>query len=202
MAAKTPESSLLQETLQIRETEGLFGARQRSLRLLVARLVEQPLAKGDDGRPLGNDLRADEVISRLRLELDLERRAKAPGGEIGVDQRPQRKRDTELLRRGFERQDVRREVRPARAVDLVGDARQIEPLLPRVAVRDQVHRIVVEQRVAREIDRLADRRRSEEHTSELQSPCNLVCRLLLEKKKNVTDHFPSGRLCICSDGLS
>src|SRR5256885_9110939 len=30
--------------------------------------------------------------------------------------------------------------------------------------------------------------RSEEHTSELQSPCNLVCRLLLEKKKN---HTPS-----------
>src|SRR5256885_7556353 len=28
--------------------------------------------------------------------------------------------------------------------------------------------------------------RSEEHTSELQSPCNLVCRLLLEKKKYVT----------------
>src|ERR1022692_3625841 len=32
-------------------------------------------------------------------------------------------------------------------------------------------------RVARDI-------RSEEHTSELQSPCNLVCRLLLEKKKS------------------
>src|SRR2546426_8960116 len=29
-------------------------------------------------------------------------------------------------------------------------------------------------------------RRSEEHTSELQSPCNLVCRLLLEKKKKKT----------------
>src|SRR5256885_9290611 len=28
--------------------------------------------------------------------------------------------------------------------------------------------------------------RSEEHTSELQSPCNLVCRLLLEKKKNTS----------------
>src|SRR5256885_6192432 len=27
--------------------------------------------------------------------------------------------------------------------------------------------------------------RSEEHTSELQSPCNLVCRLLLEKKKHI-----------------
>src|SRR5256885_7940216 len=33
--------------------------------------------------------------------------------------------------------------------------------------------------------------RSEEHTSELQSPCNLVCRLLLEKKKTPPEH--SGR---------
>src|SRR2546426_11638889 len=33
-----------------------------------------------------------------------------------------------------------------------------------------------------------DKRRSEEHTSELQSPCNLVCRLLLEKKKHI-DRF-------------
>src|SRR5256885_11714058 len=31
--------------------------------------------------------------------------------------------------------------------------------------------------------RRAREQRSEEHTSELQSPCNLVCRLLLEKKK-------------------
>src|SRR5256885_7547206 len=30
------------------------------------------------------------------------------------------------------------------------------------------------------------RHRSEEHTSELQSPCNLVCRLLLEKKNSAT----------------
>src|SRR2546426_1611014 len=39
--------------------------------------------------------------------------------------------------------------------------------------------------------------RSEEHTSELQSPCNLVCRLLLEKKKkpachNTSPHASSG----------
>src|SRR5256885_10808311 len=33
-------------------------------------------------------------------------------------------------------------------------------------------------------------KRSEEHTSELQSPCNLVCRLLLEKKKT---HVRSSR---------
>src|SRR5256885_10976472 len=32
--------------------------------------------------------------------------------------------------------------------------------------------------------------RSEEHTSELQSPCNLVCRLLLEKKKTSTFVLP------------
>src|SRR5256885_8423646 len=40
--------------------------------------------------------------------------------------------------------------------------------------------------VSARLDTLAEiefRSRSEEHTSELQSPCNLVCRLLLEKKK-------------------
>src|SRR2546426_11501747 len=39
-------------------------------------------------------------------------------------------------------------------------------------------------RVPRASCETRDRPRSEEHTSELQSPCNLVCRLLLEKKKN------------------
>src|SRR5205807_7331033 len=34
-----------------------------------------------------------------------------------------------------------------------------------------------------QLERVARIGRSEEHTSELQSPCNLVCRLLLEKKK-------------------
>src|SRR5256885_12107031 len=36
--------------------------------------------------------------------------------------------------------------------------------------------------------------RSEEHTSELQSPCNLVCRLLLEKKKILPSAIFA---CIC-----
>src|SRR2546426_3442614 len=35
-----------------------------------------------------------------------------------------------------------------------------------------------------------DPERSEEHTSELQSPCNLVCRLLLEKKKKTSLNHP------------
>src|SRR5256885_17192588 len=46
---------------------------------------------------------------------------------------------------------------------------------------------------ARRLDprrRTAPRGRSEEHTSELQSPCNLVCRLLLEKKKNLQTPTP------------
>src|SRR5256885_12894584 len=42
-------------------------------------------------------------------------------------------------------------------------------------------------------------RRSEEHTSELQSPCNLVCRLLLEKKKKF---YLSSSLPYCSLYLS
>src|SRR5256885_3415335 len=38
------------------------------------------------------------------------------------------------------------------------------------------------------LDPREDEGRSEEHTSELQSPCNLVCRLLLEKKKKMKRH--------------
>src|SRR5258706_11598425 len=41
--------------------------------------------------------------------------------------------------------------------------------------------------VGRAFDVAAQRLRSEEHTSELQSLTNLVCRLLLEKKKNIHD---------------
>src|SRR5256885_12074026 len=37
--------------------------------------------------------------------------------------------------------------------------------------------------------------RSEEHTSELQSPCNLVCRLLLEKKKTTVAHLEHEPSC-------
>src|SRR5258708_32629487 len=50
----------------------------------------------------------------------------------------------------------------------------------RGAVHEQHHR-------RRGVPALAAERRSEEHTSELQSPDHLVCRLLLEKKKEVLD---------------
>src|SRR2546426_1238297 len=53
-------------------------------------------------------------------------------------------------------------------------------------VGDELRGRWVEQLVDRRHDAELEERldhRSEEHTSELQSPCNLVCRLLLEKKK-------------------
>src|SRR2546427_6998687 len=42
--------------------------------------------------------------------------------------------------------------------------------------------------------------RSEEHTSELQSQSNLVCRLLLEKKKNITEN--EKRACPVGPGVT
>src|SRR5215467_1971468 len=53
-------------------------------------------------------------------------------------------------------------------------------------LRDSRARVVVATPECAEVARAAVRLRSEEHTSELQSPCNLVCRLLLEKKKKQT----------------
>src|SRR5256885_11477631 len=47
------------------------------------------------------------------------------------------------------------------------------------------------------VDNRQYRLRSEEHTSELQSPCNLVCRLLLEKKKqSILTHANELQPCI------
>src|SRR2546430_8783517 len=57
-----------------------------------------------------------------------------------------------------------------RPVDIEGQARHVE------ASQRLEHELLVE------LDQRPERRRSEEHTSELQSQSNLVCRLLLEKK--------------------
>src|SRR2546426_3433825 len=55
---------------------------------------------------------------------------------------------------------------------------------PALGRRDRLLPVVHLHALGRHVERIA-RLRSEEHTSELQSPCNLVCRLLLEKKKKV-----------------
>src|SRR2546426_6471113 len=57
------------------------------------------------------------------------------------------------------------------------------PVLPLGAVHATEHFELGEPARVHPHDPRPDGARSEEHTSELQSPCNLVCRLLLEKKK-------------------
>src|SRR2546426_7289697 len=61
-------------------------------------------------------------------------------------------------------------------VEVVHHAQRSGPRLPAVPVRFEIPYLPGET--------CAVDQRSEEHTSELQSPCNLVCRLLLEKKNN------------------
>src|SRR2546426_7789926 len=61
----------------------------------------------------------------------------------------------------------------------------------RAAISDEAREALIERGLALHVQGVVrqlvnhrrDQLRSEEHTSELQSPCNLVCRLLLEKKK-------------------
>src|SRR5256885_5349543 len=76
------------------------------------------------------------------------------------------------------------------------------PALPeayqRLSVQDCRIRLRELQREAAQ--RCANGRRSEEHTSELQSPCNLVCRLLLEKKK-MRHLFAASRLSTVARAL-
>src|SRR5256885_5370142 len=80
---------------------------------------------------------------------------------------------------------ARQEVR-AQAIARRGGGRRLHPVALEEGVADDEARALCILQVgggqregvaARGVDR------SEEHTSELQSPCNLVCRLLLEKKK-------------------
>src|SRR5256885_9884991 len=60
-------------------------------------------------------------------------------------------------------------------VILVGEMRDLETIETAITAAETGHLV---------LSTLHTLDRSEEHTSELQSPCNLVCRLLLEKKKN------------------
>ena len=66
---------------------------------------------------------------------------------------------------------------------LVKNGRVIDPANNTDGVQDVLIAQGKIERVGRHLPEPAGR--SEEHTSELQSPCNLVCRLLLEKKKTM-----------------
>src|SRR2546426_6443796 len=66
---------------------------------------------------------------------------------------------------------------------LFRSARPIEDALGHERDDDGADIVRSRDRPVERVEILEREARSEEHTSELQSPCNLVCRLLLEKKK-------------------
>src|SRR5262249_57632956 len=68
----------------------------------------------------------------------------------------------------------------------------VRPTAPR-ALRDSGIRLLATDFTVRVQPMTKDTQRSEEHTSELQSLTNLVCRLLLEKKKEIT--YPIASYC-------
>src|SRR2546426_4751428 len=69
---------------------------------------------------------------------------------------------------------VKREAENEKRIESIGEIWRID---------DEWWRQPISRRCVEVIIEGGGRVRSEEHTSELQSPCNLVCRLLLEKKK-------------------
>src|SRR5256885_4428806 len=75
--------------------------------------------------------------------------------------------------------------RSARGVADVGVGHGNPRLVRAQGLAGPVHGLQADHLVRR-AELMADQGRSEEHTSELQSPCNLVCRLLLEKKKTTS----------------
>src|SRR5438094_2321713 len=72
---------------------------------------------------------------------------------------------------------------PVRVLLLDHPAQPLEVALDLSAAQPARHRRKIE-RYLKRLCRVIKEERSEEHTSELQSPYDLVCRLLLEKKKN------------------
>src|SRR2546426_8956279 len=69
-----------------------------------------------------------------------------------------------------------------------GNGRQTPSQTDQLLALCQPFELFVDQ--TREVAYACAPNRSEEHTSELQSPCNLVCRLLLEKKKHTGELGP------------
>src|SRR5256885_4148920 len=152
----------LDERAEVREPHHLAGDARAHRKALGDR---RPRVGLDLLEPEGDPLVLLVDVEDLRLEVlplleDLRRMADAARpGHVGDVQ--------EAVHAGLEL-DERAEV--GQVAHLARDAR---PGV--VALLDRRPRVG--------LDLLHPERRSEEHTSELQSPCNLVCRLLLEKKK-------------------
>src|SRR5437016_13564392 len=64
-------------------------------------------------------------------------------------------------------------------------AKKKSPKAPKIKKRRPVKKVASLREIIRTVPKPVSTKRSEEHTSELQSLTNLVCRLLLEKKKTI-----------------
>src|SRR5256886_2047827 len=67
-------------------------------------------------------------------------------------------------------------------------SREVKDLILALARRGKT--VILSSHLLADVEDVCDRVRSEEHTSELQSQSNLVCRLLLEKKKKICAIHP------------
>src|SRR5256885_4347062 len=81
---------------------------------------------------------------------------------------------------------------------LLPDARAVRAVRPGAQFLSEQGCLAADQGEAAGLGQPGTVDRSEEHTSELQSPCNLVCRLLLEKKKTRKYDLRS----ICSSAMT
>src|SRR2546425_1339741 len=163
---------------------------------LVWRVLNQPRGISPDGRGMSRGRGGERIHDRPDVvgrggSQGVERRRHGghdcPGASVGqAHQKPGERR-----RLGFpegERDQVRRRPAPASYVLAYGEPSAPKPLSETltqgIAARDED--LVAAQRGGLLVagrGGAAERERSEEHTSELQSLAYLVCRLLLEKKK-------------------
>src|SRR5256885_8329124 len=110
------------------------------------------------------------------------------GAELTDASDPRRELLLSLLRAGLERVDGRRCVRAAltEPASVAAAAAPAHVWLAAIGKAAESMARGAHEALGAAIERTLLITRSEEHTSELQSPCNLVCRLLLEKKKKIT----------------
>src|SRR5437867_9151534 len=118
----------------------------------------------------------ETIVNTSELNKILER---VRAGRVSPDEALRRLKTLPYEDLGFAKVDNHRQLRRGFPEVIFGEGKsvpQIVAIMGRVASKRQP---VLVTRVPPEVYR----RRSEEHTSELQSPYDLVCRLLLEKKK-------------------
>src|SRR5256885_1723840 len=145
-----------------------------------------PLPAAPAGHPEADARKAEAELQAVKSEIERITR-QVSLEQVERDRLTQELRTSELsvgkLRDELSEVRSERAARAARRAALTAEqqAREAEVQRNRAALAGQLRAAYL---IGRQ-EPLKLLLRSEEHTSELQSPCNLVCRLLLEKKKQV-----------------